>query len=1031
MRIKHLSIRNIASVETADIDFEHGPVDHATGAPASLFLITGDTGSGKSVILDCISMALYGTTPRVKGVNGVSNNRYKYNADNDVAINDITQYTRLGISHKDPCYARLIFEGNDGVDYISTFSLGYTNRHTYASEKWVLQVGKDEIMDRKKEVAARIVDAVGLTFEQFGRMAMLAQGQFANFLTGKKEERERILEQLTATDRFSRYGEAIANIFKRAKDAKMLAESQCNTYNKLLLSDQDLAALRAELDALNSRASATEAAARAEEALAKATVEREKALSDLSTFRRIFDAMASDLAAREGRLASRRTAIEEDKKWFDTLGPQRKIFENASVIIEHIKRYTKLCEDIAKKQATIPAAEAAQSRFASEVAATDKAVGQVVKAVEEVKAQIDSLTAERRKMDPEGLLKAHTSASNRLKALSDLAEALTTAATHRAETAECSAATDALGAKVKTLAAQADKAKEDESAREREARAAEDLYTTMHLSVQENFTALRARMAQEHASHCPLCRQAITDHAALCADDDFARILSPLEQEKNRLAALLKAAKDSRIQAVSDLSSARGSLRSKVDELTRLRKRDEAESAKITRAFELLGIENQDKPEAEISTRITATRADIDAVKAQMDAAQAIQKQIDEALKLHSDREAARKTADKAFTAASTGFNTAKMQLEALLASITELNSERSRLRADLSDTLSDYAPAWSDNPAQTMETLRIHADDFNSRLDKVRNDESALRVDSATLEALSRTAAALRPILSDITPAPPSPESDDVAHLPLEFIRNKWMELHSMASARRSAMEKAITDIKDNTQVINDFYVANQADDEFRAVPIAERNKDLNERRGAITLRLSADAEHRQSAEELRRRFDLQSAEFDRWNRLNAVLGGTRFRTLVQSHILRPLLRNANVYLEQITDHYTLTCSDDNEQLSILVLDRYNRNATRSVTVLSGGERFMISLALSLALSAMSRPDMNVDILFIDEGFGTLDAKSLDQVMSTLRRLPQIAGQTGRRVGVISHREELAEQIDARIVLRRCGEGRSRVLVE
>ncbi len=87
-----------------------------------------------------------------------------------------------------------------------------------------------------------------------------------------------------------------------------------------------------------------------------------------------------------------------------------------------------------------------------------------------------------------------------------------------------------------------------------------------------------------------------------------------------------------------------------------------------------------------------------------------------------------------------------------------------------------------------------------------------------------------------------------------------------------------------------------------------------------------------------------------------------------------------------------------------------------------------MVSLALSFALSAMNLPDMKVDILFIDEGFGTLDAKSLDMVMSTLRRLPEINGQSGRRVGVISHREELTEQIDCQIQLHSYGEGRSRI---
>ena len=174
--------------------------------------------------------------------------------------------------------------------------------------------------------------------------------------------------------------------------------------------------------------------------------------------------------------------------------------------------------------------------------------------------------------------------------------------------------------------------------------------------------------------------------------------------------------------------------------------------------------------------------------------------------------------------------------------------------------------------------------------------------------------------------------------------------------------------------------------------------------------------------------RLEAAKKSLAKWDRLNARFGGTRFRTLVQSYVLRPLLNNANIYLARITDRYKLTCSEENEQLSILVLDRYNKEQVRSATVLSGGERFMISLALSLALSSLNRPGMNIDILFIDEGFGTLDEKSLDSVMSTLERLQEIAGQNGRRVGIISHREELDERIGVQIRVVKKGEGRSRI---
>jgi uncharacterized protein YqgV (UPF0045/DUF77 family) len=79
---------------------------------------------------------------------------------------------------------------------------------------------------------------------------------------------------------------------------------------------------------------------------------------------------------------------------------------------------------------------------------------------------------------------------------------------------------------------------------------------------------------------------------------------------------------------------------------------------------------------------------------------------------------------------------------------------------------------------------------------------------------------------------------------------------------------------------------------------------------------------------------------------------------------------------------------------------------------------------------TSLNRPDMNVNILFIDEGFGTLDEKSLDSVMQTLEKLQEIAGQTNRRVGIISHREELEERIPVKIQVVKKGEGRSMIEV-
>ncbi|MDE6682145.1 MAG: hypothetical protein K2J87_01810 [Muribaculaceae bacterium] len=270
---------------------------------------------------------------------------------------------------------------------------------------------------------------------------------------------------------------------------------------------------------------------------------------------------------------------------------------------------------------------------------------------------------------------------------------------------------------------------------------------------------------------------------------------------------------------------------------------------------------------------------------------------------------------------------------------------------------------------------------------------------------------------------------------LSIPAIRDYVNELNTKITSRNESLKisrEALSEL--NERLHNKFtddnsgLILDKVNLEEEKAAVSSKLEEHLKEMGIVKERLQQNEANKKRVAEASANLDKDRERFNEWDRLNRHFGGTRFRTLVQSYILRPLLRNANIYLNRITDRFLLTCSEQNEQLSILVLDRYNKNKIRSATVLSGGERFMISLALSLALSAMNKPGLNIDILFIDEGFGTLDAGSLNAVIDTLRRLPEIAGSNGRRVGVISHREELADCIDVQIRVNKCGEGRSRV---
>ena len=247
MKIKELHIRNIASIERADIDFEHDLVSPSTGTPANIFLISGDTGVGKTVLLDCISLALYKTTPRINGVVNTKENNYENLQGELISINSLSQYTRLGISSKDECYSEVLFEGNDGIEYQARLTLGYTRNGTYRDSSWKVRAG-DADWERVDNRDSQIQRAIGLSFQQFNRMAMLAQGQFQEFLCGDKKEREEILEQLTDTEIFSTYGMAVKNLYDRANENNKIANNIYRAESAHLLSPEVVAELSQQIE---------------------------------------------------------------------------------------------------------------------------------------------------------------------------------------------------------------------------------------------------------------------------------------------------------------------------------------------------------------------------------------------------------------------------------------------------------------------------------------------------------------------------------------------------------------------------------------------------------------------------------------------------------------------------------------------------------------------------------------------------------------------------------------------------------------
>jgi exonuclease SbcC len=175
-----------------------------------------------------------------------------------------------------------------------------------------------------------------------------------------------------------------------------------------------------------------------------------------------------------------------------------------------------------------------------------------------------------------------------------------------------------------------------------------------------------------------------------------------------------------------------------------------------------------------------------------------------------------------------------------------------------------------------------------------------------------------------------------------------------------------------------------------------------------------------------LKSELDSQRERWEQWESLNELIGsksGAKFRTFAQSLTLEALLAHSNRHLEDFAKRYVLQRVPGSD-LELQIIDRDMADDVRSVHSLSGGESFLVSLALALGLASLSSNKTQVESLFIDEGFGSLDPETLDIAIASLDTLQAL----GRKVGVISHVPILVERIGARVVVEKQGGGRSRV---
>jgi exonuclease SbcC len=1125
MKIKRLTIHNIASIEDARIDFTTPPL-----ADSDVFLITGDTGSGKSTILDAISLALYATTPRMKDTQ--MQGSISDSGTDDIQVDDPRRLLREETGEGS---VELEFEGSNGIPYKAVWAVHRAKNKASGrlqGKDWSLtNLRSGKVLNKDKEIAAEIASATGLSsFDQFCRTTMLAQGEFTRFLNSPDEEKAAILEKITGADIYARIGARIYAIYTQ-KD-KEYAKAKEDAEGIKPLSREEREAKENEKKTL--------------EELSKAEGEKKKTCEAQLKFLQDEKQLEGWIRAAKDALAEAEKVVGTDE--FAEKAALVRKYEDTVEVRGHLATFEKKKQDVADAEKEI-------EKLAGEYVTVHAGLAYLKRERQEKQARLDGIQAalEREKPDLPVIEKAQTVEAYRTtvetgetkikkwgeeiesiqKAIDEVltpalaqaeedwekakatlgrAEAATTEAEEKRKAANLGQVRMDLTQK-RALAAEIGKAQlrvsaweEAVKAREKEKkeidRADEDLsilkkeadglarlctdktqafmvwetaYDKVKKAEETQVEALRSSLSVGDV--CPVCQRII--ESALPSAAEISAIVRPVKDAYDK-------AKKEKEEAERELDAAGSRIQADQKALDRRRKAFDGENPVPDKKADALAslrqcglFELSEATEKDLETFLGNTNAEIELLGLKEQEGEALEAKENEARNVEKVYRTKEENAKREFEKAKDSVRKKTAEIdgrkrlsEAEHNRVTEAGKALERLLV---------GSRWEHDWAQDLKAFGEGLDaavrnhkfivDQKSELEKTIFEKlnPVIETVAGHLEAVEKE----QPSWSHLHPSDPEAVSG---------IRNRADVLKGNLLRQQQVVIMAGKDAKTENDCVEAFL--REHDDYTRdslgalsthnkriieiekqevenakeAVKKAERERSIHEanlfklretkpemeegiteekleheiegfgnsitgRAGQIALvqkELNDDLENvRQHGDLLKKAEELKLVS-DRWERLNDLFGsadGKKFRKLAQSYVLGSLVCAANEYMTALTDRYTLKVHPGT--FIIELEDAYQGYASRVASTISGGESFLVSLSLALALSDIGT-GLSVDTLFIDEGFGTLSGDPLQRAVDTLKSLNK---HMGRHVGIISHIKELREKIPVKILVNREGQ--------
>lgn len=981
MKILAIRGRNLASLEgDFEIDFTVEPL-----LSAGIFAISGPTGAGKSTLLDTMCLALFARTPRTDQAK-----------ENNVKLQDVSNEQ---LSQSDPRFLlrRGTSSGFAEVDFMALNGHRYRTRWSVArardKENGRLQNPRlalynldkeEEEQGTRSDLQARIIDLIGLTFEQFTRSVLLAQNDFSTFLKAEQGEKASLLEKLTGTELYSAISRQIFERNARAKEAFDLIQTRIQGIE--LLTDEEENDLRIRLAGTEKELQRVEKAKAEQQALQEAV----RSIEQQITIRQRQQKEAADKLVHATELLT--VARHEYEKGVEEQQQSEARFKSLQ---QEILQARKL--DI-----QLDAAIRDLSHSEQQLKNVTLRKGEAEK-----KYQAAIL---RQKLGMEEIARL-TAWRERYKEKESIAEQLSALLLHLDAASAARSGVEAANRSIETL--------------------------------RQEVVALNKQLAglqQTSANKQQALKQAEEDYRSLeeklKAVDASAldKQIEKLRQEREQL--LIEQA---RLEASGNIKDLRGRLQDgqpcPVCGSTHHPFVNQAPVAPVsTLTLQLQDLSNKKE------TYIAHTRH-----------LARLQQQLLQLHKELADSEAACKD-----MIGKQQLSVSRQEREETIVKEQSVQLTQSLSAADLLFGNGEWQKAWLRNPETFRKTLTDFARQWHENTEKLHQLERQESTQKAECESL---ASFLPSLEKQAEESGQLHEKNRAAFSSLQAERKKLLNGRSADSVEQEYIRR-MEELKERLKKLS----ATQTEqsgiaDQTRGIAdqiakdLTEASADLLRRKAALdkwtadyldssggeplevilsrytqektelAFRLRTQTENKAKVSGLQEELNVRRTESERWAKLNELAGsadGAKFRRIAQGYTLDILLNYANVQLRELTRRYRLERVP--ETLALQVIDRDMCDEVRTVHSLSGGESFLVSLALALGLSSLSSNRMRVESLFIDEGFGSLDAETLRVAMDALESLRT----QGRKIGVISHVQEMTERIPVRICVNRAGNGRS-----